>query len=69
MNFIMHMIYTRVNTFYGYNWHDLFCSLLTLKSAAAVRRPLDCLDLVLTSTIGPSDIASSLDSNSREVQS
>jgi hypothetical protein len=31
----MHIIYTRVNTFYGYNWYVLFCYLLTKRSAAA----------------------------------
>ncbi|MHB8091173.1 MAG: hypothetical protein ACYDH8_06200 [Syntrophales bacterium] len=29
MNFIMHIIYTHVNTIYGYNWYVLFCYLLT----------------------------------------
>lgn len=38
----MHIIYTRVNTFYGYNWYVLFCYLLTLRSpAAALCRPVD----------------------------
>jgi len=34
MNFIMHIIYTRVNTIYGYNWYVLFCYLLTASAYA-----------------------------------
>jgi len=47
MNFIMHIIYTRVNTIYGYNWYVLFCYLLMASAYAqpAVRARVTALDI------------------------